>query len=335
MLAVVVGHTSFVGIPSSIVDFCYSFDMPLFFILSGYFCKGESLSRSFVLKNIKALLFPYIITSVIIIAVMTARDALFGYSEPMASFASWSIAALYASGSVVPGMPTGVIAIGAIWYLFALFWAKLLLASIEETDHPALIALILFVIGIYTKDAIWLPLAIQPALCATLFLYIGKYIKENDTLNKLKSQPLLYICIVATWLYCGAFYGKLYMVTNTYANGPIDVIGGVCGSITILLFGQFLSDHAQYSAKLLSLIGRNTLPLFCMHLVELNAIDWSALIQHYGGVNIHAGLAGLLVHAVSICLLSFVLFILPKRVSGVFFKSRRVMKPVVTDNLQS
>ena len=38
LLAVVVGHTSFAGVPTTVVDACYSFDMPLFFLVSGYFC---------------------------------------------------------------------------------------------------------------------------------------------------------------------------------------------------------------------------------------------------------------------------------------------------------
>ena len=136
LFGVLLGHTLFLGVPQSIVDFFYSFDMPLFFIVSGYFCKRESLSRSFVFKNARGLLIPYIFTSIVIIICMTCR-AFFVSDDPAKTAIGWTVAALYGSGDYLPGMPTGVIAIGAIWYLLALFrvscyWLPQMKASIPS-----------------------------------------------------------------------------------------------------------------------------------------------------------------------------------------------------------
>ena len=78
MLAVIVGHTNTQGMPATIVDFCYSFDMPLFFIISGYFCRPDArLDRGYVLKNARALLLPYALTCVILLALMAIRGVFF------------------------------------------------------------------------------------------------------------------------------------------------------------------------------------------------------------------------------------------------------------------
>lgn len=81
-----------------------------------------------------------------------------------------------------------------------------------------------------------------------------------------------------TWLYCDAFYGQLYMVSNTHQHGAIDVIGGTCGAVVLIKLSGLASERLPAATRFLAWIGRNTLPLFCMHLVVLNAISWSALI---------------------------------------------------------
>lgn len=81
-----------------------------------------------------------------------------------------------------------------------------------------------------------------------------------------------------TWLYCGAFYGQLYMVSNTYQHGAIDVIGGICGAAVLIKPGGLTTERLPAVTRLLAWIGRDTLPLFCIHLVVLNAIPWSVPI---------------------------------------------------------
>lgn len=80
--------------------------------------------------------------------------------------------------------------------------------------------------GAQTKDMIWLPLSIQPALCAVLLMFAGQKAREVGVLDKGALPPALWICAFMTWLYCNAFYGQLYMMSNTYQHGAIDVIGG-------------------------------------------------------------------------------------------------------------
>lgn len=324
LICVIVGHTSFAGVPQSLVDFCYSFDMPLFFIVSGYFCKVQPLDGAYVKKNARGLLLPYVITSIIVIVLMAVRAAIL--SEGIRSTAiSWVVAALYGAGGVHAGMPAGVIGIGAIWYLLALFWAKLLLAAAHQTKWPWLVSLCLFIVGVSTKDAVWLPWSIQPALCAVLFMWIGQQVKANGLLQKGALPGLLWVCMVMTWLYCGAFYGQLYMESNMYAHGAIDVIGGVAGSLCVLKFSELVLSKVGPLTSFLSWFGRNTLPLFCMHLVELNVVRWDLLIAwvNSAGLPIPTWVVILAIQFAAIAALTFVLYTCPRMVSGVFFPKRK------------
>lgn len=63
---VIMGHMP--SIPEEIKLWIFSFHMPLFFYLSGYFAKPENLTvKVFILKKAKQLLIPYLVYSGIII----------------------------------------------------------------------------------------------------------------------------------------------------------------------------------------------------------------------------------------------------------------------------
>lgn len=174
-------------------------------------------------------------------------------------------------------MPEDAIAIESIWYLWALFWGKILLASINETKWPGILAIVLFIVGVQTKDMIWLPLSIQPALCAVLFMFAGQKTRAASLFDKGTLPPALWICALMTWLCCGAFYGQLYMVSNTYQHGAIDVICGICGAVVLIILSGLASERLLAVTCLLAWTGRNALPLFCTHLIVLNAAPWSVL----------------------------------------------------------
>lgn len=217
-------------------------------------------------------------------------------------------------------MPEGVITIGAIWYLWALFWGKSLLASINETKWPDILAIVLFIVGIQTKDMIWLPLSIQPALCAVLFMFVGQKAREASLFNKGALPPALWICALMTWLYCGAFYGQLYIVSNTYQHGAIDVIGGICGAAVLIKLSGLASERLPAATRLpLAWIGRNTPPLFCIHLVVLNAAPWSVLFTWCDAHSIAIWPIMLAAHVVGSSVLTGVLYVLPRGVRRWFF----------------
>lgn len=325
--AVIVGHTSYAGVPQSVVDFCYSFDMPLFFLVSGFFCKKvDSIDFAYVRKNAKALLLPYLVTGVIIIALMAVRGLFFEDESVLSNILRWTVAALYGSGGTYAGMPEGVVGIGAIWYLFALFWAKLFLAAANASRCPLPIVIGCFVVGYSTGDSFWLPWSIQPALCAVAFLYVGQKVSECDILGKGALHPLVWALMLFAWLCCGINYGQLYMVSNTYAHGAIDVVGGLAGSLCVIKGAELASCVAPSLVRPIELLGRITLPVFCMHLVELNVIPWQQVMNYLAVAPVPVWVSVLAVRVIAIVLLCVALWTLPRRVSGIFYNAKKVEK---------
>ena len=321
LIAVVVGHCSFAGVPQGVVKACYSFHMPLFFIVSGYFFKQQEDERALLRKSVSGLLVPYLGTSLILIVLMVFRT-IFDGGLVVETVRSWTVAALYGSGAVLDSMPEGVMAIGAIWFLLALFWSRLLLNAALKTDYPALVCLALFIVGIGSADSIWLPLAVQPAMCAVLFLYIGFKIKESSLLRRGGMSPILWGFSFCIWLYCARYHGVLYMVSNTYAAGAMDVIGGVCGSICLLKLSEVYISKIPVLSSMLKFVGKNSLAFFCMHLVELDVIRWDLIWEIMSQIP-HAWVLMVLMQVACTGLFAGVVYCLPPFLSGLFYPARR------------
>ena len=231
-------------------------------------------------------------------------------------------------------MPEGVIAIGAIRCLWALFWGKIPLASINETKWPGILAIVLFIVGVQTKDMIWLPLSIQPALCAVLFMFVGQKAREASLFDKGALPPALWICALMTWLYCGAFYGQLYMVSNTYQHGAIDVIGGICGAAVLIKLSGLTSERLPAATRLLAWIGRNALPLFCMHLVVLDAAPWSVLFAWCATHAMAVWPVMMMVHVVGSSAVTGVLYVLPRPMRRRLFAGSEGRNGISTPHLK-
>lgn len=115
IMAMVIGHRSFF-----MRDLIYSFHMPLFFIIAGYVYK-QRIIKDAMLRDARRLLLPYLIIGLITLLGMFVVK----YECSVGGIIPCGVALLWASGtghcSPIFG---GACAIGAIWFLFAMFWCK-------------------------------------------------------------------------------------------------------------------------------------------------------------------------------------------------------------------
>lgn len=328
LFAVMVGHTSEYGMPWPVVTFCYSFDMPLFFIVSGWFCRPSArLDRGYVKKNAKALLLPYAATCVILLALMTLRGLVMpghggGVSELLPR---WTIACLYGAGGTWPDiMPAGITGVGAIWYLLALFFAKILLTWANQTRYPAAAIGGLFAFGYLTADKFWLPWSVQAACCAVFWMWLGQKARASKLLEPGSLHHLTWWIMLAAWLYCARVGGNLWMVANVYSDGVVlDTLGGICGALCVLKGCMLLEQHGPRIAEPIRAFGTITLPVFCMHLVEMDAFPWDIVQNLCAGLPVPSWVVIFAGRCVVIAALTGLLYLLPRPISGLFFPSRR------------
>ena len=99
----------------------FSFHMPLFFILSGYFFKVKE-PLTLVKSDFRRLIIPYIMTAVVLI-LWASIFAIKGGDYSLVDVSI--IKAVYGTGSAHHSPVFGrAPSIGAIWFLLALFWCR-------------------------------------------------------------------------------------------------------------------------------------------------------------------------------------------------------------------
>ena len=123
MFCVIAGH---MGV-SQVSAFVYSFHMPLFFLISGYFFKNDSTK---VLRNSKRLLTAYCwtVVAVIVLSEVRALAKVLVKGEDVFYLVKVAgkriVAGLYGSGARHDFLCFDIPHIGAVWFLLALIWGS-------------------------------------------------------------------------------------------------------------------------------------------------------------------------------------------------------------------
>lgn len=229
IMAVIIGHLS-----DYFTAFIFSFHMPLFFITGGYLYKQKETWLS-VKSDAKRLLIPYFATAVILLIYQILATIVWGTG----GIDKRLISIFWANGSNnhTSAYFSDAPAIGAIWFLWALFWCRLIYNQIARKTNNiyilGTICLSLTVLGIWLDTKIInLPLAILPGLGALLFFWVGHYIRSLGGFEKIP----IYIVILGLFLWIVSFTsGSMSMVRCYYSHPIINILGSVGASIVIYL----------------------------------------------------------------------------------------------------
>ena len=326
IILVVLGHCSWLGAPPWLIQLIFSFHMPLFFIVSGYFLRTtQKLSVVFIKESAASILLPYFWACVAIIGLSVLHAAISPNLGVSDQFSWWFKASLYGSGGVLESMPDGIGQIGGLWFLWALFWGRILLTFCNKIKYPVIPVACLFAVGFLTKDLFWLPLGIQPSLCCVTFLYAGQLAQKYEVFEAGKFNVLVWIGMFAIWIICAVFGGALYMVSNTYENIFLNIAGGVCCSFVLIKVCQLVANKATgFKHHPFETMGANTLAIFSMHIVELDVMPWDTVLGYLGLLPMPVWFSAFIFQLVVTAIMCGVLYVLPRFISGCFYKSRKL-----------
>ncbi|NEG70489.1 acyltransferase family protein [Bifidobacterium choloepi] len=292
ILCVVLGHASIETAnvyPSNMAEFfycfCFSFHMPLFFILSGYFMHPERNFRW--LKESKQLIFTYILATfgVVLLAGLVAYICHAGVVETMKF---WMKAAWYGSGDVsdmtlwhVEGR------IGAIWFLLAMFWARLIMHVFARLPYTSVWVFACFVAGYVMSRNLWLPWSMQSGMCAVAFVYLGYLARKHEVMGYVKKKPWLWAVVFVVWALAIYKFTGFSMAMNQYGQYPVlAIIGSIAGTLCIVGVSKML-DRVSLAGAILNRAGTATLAILCVHIVEDDALPWTLIItevqEHLSG----------------------------------------------------
>jgi len=194
MLCIIAGHLPITWVCRLV----FTFHVPLFLLISGYFYKQGGLKRRFW-----QLLIPYIFTSLVLILAYSLKDLLLGLS-PIGDIKYLCAATLFGSGSRgIEFMGYNIPIIGATWFILALIWAIICMNIIDkiidkDSKHlKFLVVVVLFIIALVVSHYKWLPLSILSGLTALLFVFIGNQVKSiKDTGIKLDNKLIFSLSAV-------------------------------------------------------------------------------------------------------------------------------------------
>ena len=268
IVSVMIGHTVKYG--SSTLNVICSFHMPIFFLLSGYtyhIANSCEIFCNHLKKGFKHLLLP----GIIVFFISSIYAWLIGNVQNVDSF--WQTikrmcdALWWASGIGVHGH----MGIGPIWFLFSLFWAKVLMDIINLMFPGKYTGYIYGFIGLIgmalgTKGK-WLPQNLDVTFVAIFFIYIGMLWKEHHQFIE-KYMHAFFLAAVSIWIICLCYNNYIEMSGRHYPLLIISMIEATCGSFAICCLCRAVSQNV-YVRKITLFIGIHTLLILLVH-----CLDW-------------------------------------------------------------
>ena len=279
---IIIGHTGLSypfsvpgGMPGEIVSFSFTFHLPVFFIVGGYFFPSETgLSAELVRKDARRLLLPYAVTSALIVVGCALTAHAHGEGAKLEAL-KWAEAALWGAGAKSGVALWDVERIGGIWFLLAVFWAHLLIAATYRLDEwqRLLVMCVCTAVAAASARHVWLPLSIQSGMGCALYIYVGMLLRRNDGLEK-RLPPLLIPVLAVTWGYAIYRAGGGSLALQEYPLGSFTVLGGISAALLVVAFSRGIEAHAPHLSPAMQAIGRITLPILCMHILEDDVLRW-------------------------------------------------------------
>lgn len=276
IISVILGHLGQFNINRIV----FTYHLPVFFLVSGYLLNKRS-DLVFIKHNFQKLIKPYISTCIIIVIIATLLSFL-EKGDCFAVFMSWIKASLYGAGDNYD-KPFEIKKIGAIWFLLALFFARVIVNHFIDKKYGNIVILAISYFGwaSYNMTGLWLPLSVQAGMLASSYVMIGYKIKESD-IDLTKLSPMFIIISMFIFIWGIIYFKGIWLVHNYLGNGLADYIVTICASVLVIYISVFIQNNSVVLIKILSYFGKNSLIILCFHLIELNFFRFYDFSNHVG-----------------------------------------------------
>lgn len=276
IIAVIVGHLDNCAdvndyfIYKVVHKIIYSFHMPLFFIVSGFFFKKKSFWI-----DLRRLFVPYVFVCFVCILFMIieAFGTQLDQNEKLCRFVE---RALWGSGGYSEAPLFGKVPdFLPIWFLPALLWCKQVFTLVHKYCNGLLkkgIACLLISIAFtyIDRNLIYIPFSFNQGLSAIIFYYIGYAVRSYglDTLSNL-SKWFGYAAIVIILI--NLPIGTILLAGCKYQCYPLNLLGATCSTWLIYYLCKKYIIKVSLFSSFLSWTGSLSLLVLCVHsiLIEL------------------------------------------------------------------
>ena len=177
-----------------------------------------------------------------------------------------------------------------IWFLFALFWARLAASISFKFKSPVICGAACFSLGLFSTRYVMLPFDIQSGLCATPFVMFGAYARSHKLFERRNFHVIAWPILLSIWCWAILEYNGFSMAMCGYGENAIDLIRNIAGSIasTVCILGALNSLErnrktsgriASAAWKSLSCLGQITVYMLCVHIFEDNVVRWDQIVE--------------------------------------------------------
>ena len=277
IFAIVWGHC----FPEGLCGFIYTFNVPVFFIISGYLCRRETSFGKCFDKTLHNLIIPYFILAFIKVAGFVIKHI--GDSEWI-----WSVVA------VVGGFHSLHDASGCsnLWFVYSLVIIKLVFQLSNSKLDIALTAMCIAGAVVY-NDVMHLEWrwAVTNCLIAYPFFVAGNALRQADAVDKvvawvkpnhLKATLTATLLIAITYL-VGTLNGQAKLYLGLYgSNIMLFAIGAITGSMAVFGLSALLDG---INIKITRVISSGTIIILVFHrellhplLKAIGKLDMSSLL---------------------------------------------------------
>lgn len=283
ILSVIVGHL-LLG-PTFLRNLIFSFNMPLFLLLSGYTLKpcGNFLElKSKIKKDFKRLYFPAIL--VIFITKVLQITTRGGVTYWLKSFI---ISIFWGNGLNYQFKNLYFQSVGPVWFLITLFYSKLFFQismMIVKKQHNIAYFAFIALLGVIIGKKVWLLQNFDLVLVSSFFLYIGYVMKEQQIFEK-RIYDIVYILIFSIWILLvqAGIFSEL--AVRSYPYYMLSLLCGIIGSYCIIELSINI-EQLPFSSYVLRNVGQNSLLILCIHSIENKFLNWMELINVYNLVSV-------------------------------------------------
>ena len=239
----------------------YSFHMPLFFIIAGYFYRRGG--RELLWKDLKRFIIPYWFTAIVIILFVIGTSL---YNVDYSYKINRTIEAAFWGTGWTHNAPRfgNVPIIGAIWFLLALFWSKQIFALLEncicrKVNDEKIVSIFFTYIDCHI---VYIPMSFNQGASALVFYCIGYYCKFIN-------YDIKYLYISIVLLLLNLPFSGLSISICYYQCYPLNVLGASSTTLCVYLLCKWMNNFKILSL-LMSWCGRNSMLILCVHLFSLN-----------------------------------------------------------------
>ena len=276
IMAVIIGHLDNCAdvleyMPYKILHkLIYSFHMPLFFIVAGFFFRPKSIYQDF-----KRLFYPYFFLAIVCLLFIWITTQDMSHDHQMEHIKLFVKRVLWGSGGYSEAPYFGKVPdYLPVWFLCALLWCKqafTVITSIVGKYHKenlyvlGIISLLLSMLFTYIdRRIIYIPLSFNQGLSAIIFFYIGYLARQiyNQGGFCVKKWHLVIVCLIVM---INIPWGTIILAGCKYQCYWLNIVGASCTTIIIYFFCKMYLSRISIIVKFFRWAGVHSMLILCVH----------------------------------------------------------------------